>query len=114
MQRIAYVKDIEAEIDALSATEDGGMRMPPAAPSRAATSGGARGGTAPAADGADGTENVDEAKKAEYEARKKEEDEFAKLEAAFIAELELKSAELPSYAQHLGVDAPERGKESKK
>lgn len=108
------MKDIEAEIDALGAMEDGGMKMPPVAPTRAATSGGARGGTAPAADGADGAESVDETKKAEYEARKKEEDDFAKLEAAFIAELELKSTELPSYAQHLGIDAPEKGKESKK
>lgn len=93
------------------------MRMPPAAaaaPSRSGTAGAtARTGSAavvPPADGVDGGDSVDDARKMEYEARKKEEDDFAKLEAAFIAELELKSTELPEYARHLGIDAPEKGK----
>jgi hypothetical protein len=122
-QRIAYVKEIEAEDDA-NVTADDGMggggnaRAAPAAaaPSRAGTAAGATrtGSAAPPAEGAEGGEGVDDARKLEYEARKKEEDEFAKLEAAFIAELELKTTELPDYAKHLGVDAPEKGKDGKK
>lgn len=117
LQRIAYVKEIEAENDSNAANDDGGMRAPPAAAaSRVATSSGARASAAAVEGDVDGGESIDDSKKAIYEARKKEEEEFAKLEAAFIAELELKSSELPEYAKHLGVDAPadKKAKDGKK
>lgn len=87
----------------------------PAGSSRTATASGRQ--TTSAGTGMDlgDASAAEEAKKAELDALKKEEDDFAKLEAAFIAELSLTSAELPKYAQHLGVDvAVEKSKESKK
>jgi hypothetical protein len=51
-----------------------------------------------------GASEIDEAKRLELEAIKKEEADFAKLEAMFIAELQLTSSDLPKYAKHMGVD----------
>jgi hypothetical protein len=51
------------------------------------------------------------------EALQREEEEFAKLEAQFIAELDLKSDELPDYAKQMGTDLappPEEGKSNSK
>ena len=50
----------------------------------------------------DGTD--DDAKKDVREVSTRDEEDFAKLEAMFITELELVSDELPDYAKNLGVD----------
>lgn len=52
---------------------------------------------------ADG-DTQDNSKTMSAEALQKEEDEFAKLEAQFIAELELRSEDLPEYAKLMGTD----------
>ena len=61
-------------------------------------------------------EGLDSSKMLSAEALLKEEEDFAKLEALFIAELELRSDELPDYAKQMGIDVspPEEDKKSNK
>jgi hypothetical protein len=99
MQRLNYLKESTAEA---GETKDG---------DNAAEASFARGGTAGGESKQEG-EALDN-KAISAEALQKEEDEFAKLEALFIAELELKSEDLPDYAKGMGIDLAAGGEEAK-
>lgn len=113
MQRNAYIKDLEAEEDAAKLIEGAQGH---ATGTRGVTTATVAKGSAPVPIPADNSSGnpIEDARKEEYEALKKEEEEFAKLEALFITELKLSSSELPKYAKHMGIDVAVEEDKSKK
>lgn len=114
MQRQQYVKEMAAQEEAARAAAEeaknaGGAQAATKKPAAAAAAPAPllKSQSAPAivmAPGDASAGEMDEAKRIELEALKKEEADFAKLEAMFIAELQLTSSDLPKYAKHMGID----------
>ncbi|CAE7459053.1 DNAI3, partial [Symbiodinium microadriaticum] len=103
LKRLNYIKETTASAgDETEGKQDSDMSF-------------TRVGTA-TADAKQDSEGMDSTKALSAEALQKGEDDFAKLEAQFIAELELRSDELPDYARQMGIDLapPEEDKKSGK